>query len=101
MDPDELANINLIVASYNEVISGTLAAFDFALVDVNSYFDEIKESEAVGGSIIDGIGKSDLDPYGTSIYWYCNIFKPRPAYSPALMATMGIMFAEEVLTKTW
>ncbi len=55
LDPDEIGTVNTVIESYNGVIANTLQTFDFALVDVNGFFDEIKEAEAVGGMIINGI----------------------------------------------
>ena len=55
LDPDEISTVNTVVGSYNNVIANTLTTFDFALVDINGFFDDIKASESVGGMIINGL----------------------------------------------
>ena len=55
LDQTEFANLNAAVAGYNSAISNAARAKGFALVDLYSFFKQIKESEATGGTVIDGI----------------------------------------------
>ncbi len=55
LDQIEFANLNAAVAGYNNAISNAARANGFALVDFYNFFKKIKESEATGGTVIDGI----------------------------------------------
>ena len=44
LDPDELANINNVIDSYNQSIATLAAAHNFTLVDINSFFSGVATS---------------------------------------------------------
>lgn len=55
LDQTEFANLNGAVTAYNNAISNVAQAKGFALVDLYGFFKKIKDSEATGGTVIDGI----------------------------------------------
>ena len=50
---DEIANVNNAIEGYNATIATLADQYDLALVDINSYFDEIKN-----GVVYDGVSFS-------------------------------------------
>jgi lysophospholipase L1-like esterase len=55
LDENEFAALSSAIDGYNNVIRNAVNEKGFALVDLFSFFKGIKESEARGGTIIDGI----------------------------------------------
>ena len=54
LDDDEISIANNAVANFNGYISSLAQNFNFGLVDINSFFNQIKQNDAAGTSI-DGI----------------------------------------------
>ncbi|MBI5662885.1 MULTISPECIES: SGNH/GDSL hydrolase family protein [Ignavibacterium] len=55
LDSDEIQIANQAVANYNDIISATAANFGFAVVDINSVFNQIRANDFTGGTVFNGI----------------------------------------------
>lgn len=55
LDSDEIQVANQAVAEYNTIIANTAANFGFAVVDINSVFNQIRANDFAGGTVINGI----------------------------------------------
>jgi lysophospholipase L1-like esterase len=55
LDPDEINTAATTTASYNAVIQNVATNFNFGLVDVNTLFNIIRQSDAGSGYRVDGI----------------------------------------------
>ncbi|BDQ01866.1 SGNH/GDSL hydrolase family protein [Ignavibacterium sp.] len=55
LDSDEIQVANQAVADYNNIIAATAANFGFAVVDINSVFNQIRANDFTGGTVINGV----------------------------------------------
>lgn len=55
LDSDEIQIANQAVADYNTIIANTTANFNFALVNIDSVFNQIRQNDFTGGTVYNGI----------------------------------------------
>ncbi|MFN3873035.1 MAG: SGNH/GDSL hydrolase family protein [Ignavibacterium sp.] len=55
LDSDEIQVANQAVANYNAIISATATNFGFAVVDINSVFNQIRANDFSGGTVYNGV----------------------------------------------
>lgn len=55
LDSAEIQIANQAVADYNTIIANTAANFNFALVDINSVFNQIRQNDFTGGTVYNGV----------------------------------------------
>lgn len=55
LDSDEIQIANQAVTNYNGIISATANNFGFAVVDINSVFNQIRANDFTGGTVFNGI----------------------------------------------
>lgn len=55
LDSDEIQIANQAVSDYNNIIAATAANFGFAVVDINSVFNQIRANDFSGGTVYNGI----------------------------------------------
>ncbi|MGQ9642861.1 MAG: SGNH/GDSL hydrolase family protein [Ignavibacterium sp.] len=55
LDSDEIQVANQAVADYNNIIANTAANFNFAVVDINSVFNQIRLNDFTGGTVYNGV----------------------------------------------
>jgi len=55
LDPGEITTATTTVNAYNSVIAGAASANDFGLVDINTFFSNIRDNDFTGGTDINGI----------------------------------------------
>lgn len=55
LDSDEIQIANQAVTDYNNIIAATAANFGFAVVDINSVFNQIRANDFTGGTVYNGV----------------------------------------------
>lgn len=55
LDTDEIQIANQAVTNYNNIIASTAANFNFAVVDINSVFNQIRQNDFTGGTVYNGV----------------------------------------------
>lgn len=55
LDSDEIQIANQAVTDYNNIIAATAANFGFAVVDINSVFNQIRANDFTGGTVFNGV----------------------------------------------
>ena len=55
LDPNEIKDVQSTVAAYNSTIASVAQAHDFGLVDVYSFFNNVRAADFSGGTMVNGI----------------------------------------------